>query len=200
MIPTLSSRHNDNLRCHHWQQIWRNVGFQWRESFVENELKMHSFGTNFYNAKGYNDKQKTICKTEMTPRACKHMYLWSRGRFSTQHAAAETAKYNSYDDVIKWKHLPCYWALCEGNPPVTGGFPSQRPVTRSFGVFFDLRLNKRLSKQSRRPWFETPSHSLWRHFNFNISRHLCTGDCPYDSHKRRQLQQNWHRNNSLFSG
>ena len=32
--------------------------------------------------------------------------------------------------------------LCEGNPLVTGGFPSQRPVTRSFVVFFDLRLNK----------------------------------------------------------
>ena len=29
-----------------------------------------------------------------------------------------------------------------------GEFPAQRPVTRSFGVFFDLRLNKRLSKQS----------------------------------------------------
>ena len=41
-------------------------------------------------------------------------------------------------------------AICEGNPPVTGGFPSQRPVTRSFDVFFDLRLDKRLSKQSRR--------------------------------------------------
>ena len=39
--------------------------------------------------------------------------------------------------------------LCEGNPPVTGGFPSQRPVTRSFYVFFDLHL----SKQSRRRWF-----------------------------------------------
>ena len=25
--------------------------------------------------------------------------------------------------------------LCEGNPPVTGGFPSQRPVPRSFDVF-----------------------------------------------------------------
>ena len=49
--------------------------------------------------------------------------------------------------------------------PVTGEFPSHRPVTRSFGVFFDLRLNKRLSKQSRRRWFETPSHSLWRHCN-----------------------------------
>ena len=34
-------------------------------------------------------------------------------------------------------------ALCEGNPPVTGGFPSQSPVTQSFDVFFDLRLNKR---------------------------------------------------------
>ena len=32
--------------------------------------------------------------------------------------------------------------ICEGNPPVTGGFLSQRPVTRSFDVFFDLRLNK----------------------------------------------------------
>ena len=44
-------------------------------------------------------------------------------------------------------------------------FPTQRPVTRSFVVFFDLRRNKRLSKQ---PWgwrFETPSRSLWRHRN-----------------------------------
>ena len=40
-------------------------------------------------------------------------------------------------------------ALCEGNSPVTCEFPSQRPVTRCCAVFFDLRLNKRLSKQSR---------------------------------------------------
>ena len=39
-------------------------------------------------------------------------------------------------------------ALCEDNPPVTGGFPSQRSVTRRFDVSFDLRLNKWLSKQS----------------------------------------------------
>ena len=38
-------------------------------------------------------------------------------------------------------------AICEGNSPVTGEFPSQRPVMRSFDIFFDL--NKRLSKQSR---------------------------------------------------
>ena len=35
-----------------------------------------------------------------------------------------------------------------GNSTVTGEFPSQRPVTRSFDVFFDLHLNKRLCKQS----------------------------------------------------
>ena len=43
-----------------------------------------------------------------------------------------------------------------------GEFPGQRPVTRSFAVFFDLRPNKRLSKQSWGWWFETPSWSLWR--------------------------------------
>ena len=37
-------------------------------------------------------------------------------------------------------------AICAGNSPVPGEFPTQRPVTRSFDVFFDLRPNKRLSK------------------------------------------------------
>ena len=37
-------------------------------------------------------------------------------------------------------------ALCEGNSPVSGEFPTQRPVTRSFDIIFDLRLNKHLSK------------------------------------------------------
>ena len=52
-----------------------------------------------------------------------------------------------------------------GNPLVTGEFPSQRPVKRSFDIFFDLRMNKRSSKQSRRRWFETASRFLWRHCN-----------------------------------
>ena len=38
-------------------------------------------------------------------------------------------------------------AICAGKSPVPGEFPAQRPVTWSFDVFFDLRLNKRLSKQ-----------------------------------------------------
>ena len=46
-----------------------------------------------------------------------------------------------------------------------GEFPTQRPVTRSFDVLFDLRLNKRLSKQPWGWWFETPARSLWRQRN-----------------------------------
>ena len=43
--------------------------------------------------------------------------------------------------------------------------PLTRPVTRSFDVFVDLRLNKRLNKQSWGWWFETPSCSFWSHCN-----------------------------------
>ena len=48
---------------------------------------------------------------------------------------------------------------------VNGEFPAHRPVTRSVDVFYDLRLNKRLSKQPWGWWFEKPSLSLWRHCN-----------------------------------
>ena len=58
-------------------------------------------------------------------------------------------------------------ALCEGNSPVTGEFTSQRPVTRSFDVSSDLRLNKRLIKQSRRRWFEMPC----AHYDVTVMQH-----------------------------
>ena len=54
-------------------------------------------------------------------------------------------------------------ALCAGNSPVTGEFPAQRPVTRSFDVFVDLCLNKLLSKQSWGWWSEAPPRPLWWH-------------------------------------
>ena len=61
-------------------------------------------------------------------------------------------------------------ALREGNPPVTDGFPWQRPVTQSFDVFFYLRLNKRLNKQSRHQWFETQSRSVTVIIVYRISQ------------------------------
>ena len=51
--------------------------------------------------------------------------------------------------------------LCQGNLPVTCGFPSQWPVTQSFDVFFAVPLNR----CSRCRWFETLWRSLWRHWN-----------------------------------
>ena len=59
-------------------------------------------------------------------------------------------------------------ALCAGNSSVTDEFPSQRPVTWSFYIFFYLRLNKWLNKQSWGWWFETPSRPLWCHCNDQI--------------------------------
>ena len=50
----------------------------------------------------------------------------------------------SHDDVIKWKRFPRYWPFVQEVP---GEFPTQRPVTQGFEVFFDLRLNKRLSNR-----------------------------------------------------
>ena len=74
-----------------------------------------------------------------------------------------------------WRHqmetFSAWLALCAGNSPVTGEFSAQRPVTRSFDVSSDLRVNKRLYKQSCGWWFETPTSLLWRHRNA-ISNHL----------------------------
>ena len=55
--------------------------------------------------------------------------------------------------------------ICVGNSTVSGEFPTQRPVTRSFDIFFDLRLNKWLSKQPWGWWFKTLSCPLWFHCN-----------------------------------
>ena len=90
-----------------------------------------------------------------------------------------------------WRHqmetFSALLALCAGNSPVAGEFPSQRPVPRSFDVFFEMCLNKWLWKQSRRRWFETPWRSLWPHCNgmgltlywalivkqYNVNAHYC---------------------------
>ena len=76
-----------------------------------------------------------------------------------------------------WRHqmetFSALLAICAGNSPVPGEFPSQRPVTRSFDVYFDLRPNERLSKQVWGWWFETPSSPLWRHRNDSYYIHVC---------------------------
>ena len=72
--------------------------------------------------------------------------------------------YFQHDDVIKWKHFPRYWPFVRGIHR-SRWIPRARSATRSFDVFFDLRLNQWLSKQWQGWWFETPSGPLWRHGN-----------------------------------
>ena len=83
------------------------------------------------------------------------------------------------DDVIKWKHFPRFLPMVKGIHRSPVECPPQRPMTRSFDVFFDLCLNKRLSKQSKRWWFETPPRSVWRHCNCKWS-HGCINNTTWD--------------------
>ena len=76
-----------------------------------------------------------------------------------------------------WRHqletFSALLAICAG--------PAQRPVTRSFDVFFDLRLNQRLSKQWRGWWFETLPRPVWRHCNDIFFVSTALWPCPHVS-------------------
>ena len=73
-----------------------------------------------------------------------------------------------------WRHqmetFSALLAICAGNSPVPGEFPTRRPATRDFDAFFDLHPNKRLSIQWWGWWFETQSCPLWRH---SIGQFMC---------------------------
>ena len=83
-----------------------------------------------------------------------------------------------------WRHqiegLFALLAICVGNSPVTGEIPTQRPVTWSFDVFFDLRVTKWLNKLSWGWWFETPSSSLWRHCKVKRNNVSATVEKPIE--------------------
>ena len=120
----------------------------------------------------------------MTLQASFRIYNNSRIRFCRPCFCCGYTKFN----CPWWRHqmetFSALLAICAGNSPVPGEFPTQRPVTRSFDVYFDLRPNKRLSKQSLGWWFETLSPPLWRHRNAffgpyfsGLLRWHCGDDC-----------------------
>ena len=74
---------------------------------------------------------------------------------------------------------------------ITGGFPSQRSVRRSFDVFFDQHQNKPLSKQSRRRWFG--NHSA--HYDVTVRILQDMGhDCPNPSDIPRSMMTSSNEN------
>ena len=98
-------------------------------------------------------------------------YIWSIFTLKvTFKWYCSTSQYwESYLLSTWWHHqmetFSTLLAICAGNSPVPGEFPTKRPVTRGFDVFFDLRLNKHLTKQWWCWWFEMLSRPLWHHHN-----------------------------------
>ena len=83
--------------------------------------------------------------------------VWHHCMYQTIWLFCIAVVFNTLWKYTWWRHqMEAFSALlvsCAGNSPISGEFPAQRPVTRSFDVFFDLRLNKRLSKLSPGWWF-----------------------------------------------
>ena len=102
-----------------------------------------------------NDLTYTPRNTSLNPRAATGIHLWCADPNDKRPLL-----------LIWWRHqMETFSALLAIFERGIDRFPAQRPVTRSVGVFLDLRLNKWLSKQSWGWWFEMPSRPLWRHCN-----------------------------------
>ena len=108
---------------------------QSKGKIVSNRNFLHLWGWMIPEKKG---------KTPECPQL--HSTLWSWGSNIRGELSAWRFQMITFSALL---------ASCAWNPPVTGEFPAQRPVARSFDVFFDMRLNKRLSKQWWDWWFET---------------------------------------------
>ena len=94
-------------------------------------------------------------------------------RFYVQSSAIYCVTVENHDKWVNLWHLTHTWwrnameafsallAFCAGDRWI----PRTKASDTELWYFFDLRLSKRLNKQSKRSWFETPSRSLWRHCN-----------------------------------
>ena len=109
---------------------------------------------------------------------------WNQFRLHlpTQRINGESDNTHPLPFCAWWRHqmetFSALLAICAGNSPVPGEFPTQRPVTRSFDIYFDLRPNKRLSKQWWGLWFETQLCPLWCHRNvFSMKAEACVCVC-----------------------
>ena len=100
--------------------------------------------------------------------------------------------------LVWWRHdmdiLSAFLALQVGIPPVTGGFPSQRPVMRNFDVFFGVSRNNLLNKQSSWRWFDTSYDviviSTWDYFYY-ICVLMSSWTPPYTTEETSNRRAVW---------
>ena len=147
---------------HYLNQHWLVVNWNNRNNFQWNSIEIRTFSFKKIQLKTSSAKFWLFCLNDN--------YMLTDGHIDdcllevpVSYRQVQTVYISLYSDARYytpyswWRHqietFSALLAICAGNSPVTGEFPTQRPVTRSFDVFFDLRLNKRLSKQSWGWWF-----------------------------------------------
>ena len=157
---------------------WSVPLITWRHKKLEHQNLLHwpNSPVIFLPRRHKDSFKRTVYLFSIQYTASYSQKQWHHWRW-TSHFGLCPAGFVDNDNVDEmWLILPCdnnvaWWrhqmepfsallALCAGNSP-----DAQRPVTRSFDVFFDLRLNKRLSKRPWGWWFETPPWSSWRQCN-----------------------------------
>ena len=140
--------------------------FVYRSHEKKSALRLIPFTIPFIDLHLFTYKQKTRacnygCNSSCVLNRTQSNNLGEAG--STRRQGADTSStfiqynYHIVRDNAWWRHevetFTALLASCAGNSSVTGEFPAQRPVTRSFDIFFDLHPNKRFSKQSWGWWF-----------------------------------------------
>ena len=113
----------------------------WRPRWVDKKIRQTLFTvTQFTN--------RNITPGQLGDR--RGLWLWGLKNDNIQTPMKMRTSISTHANTWWLHQMETYSALlaiCAGNSPAHGEFPVQRPVTQSFDVFFDLRPNKRLSKQ-----------------------------------------------------
>ena len=104
----------------------------------------------------------------------------------------------TYAQISWWRHqmetFSALLAICAGNSPATGEFPKQRLVTRSFDVFLDLRLNKRLV--NNREAVDLRCHGA--HYDVIVMINVLKSEPQLTSRRKLRLHQVEKGNKSLY--
>ena len=159
--------------------LWRRLGthsYQWRHVSVM--ASQHTDISTACSDRMQMDETSKVRNTRFCHSVLNHLNpvrTVNPAENCRQHLSLPWISLSDYISGCDWSHemetFSALLVLCAGNSPVIGEFPSQRPVTRSFDIFFDLKLKKWLSKQSRGRWFEASLRSLCHSCNVEILPH-----------------------------
>ena len=122
------------------------------------------------------------------------------------HVAADWIKWSGYCNHSWCHQMETFFmllALCAGNSPVTGEFPSQRPVTWSFDVFFDLRINGWVNNHEAGDWRHPHNHYDVTVMYENTNIHPCDVStlcrCCLSNHRPKLTDNSWYWDSMLSS-